>query len=49
MLINVAITGFYYDAVEKAVMHNQSVFCKNNVLAIKPQMFTDNSSVFICG
>jgi hypothetical protein len=23
MLINVAITGFYYDAVKKAVMHNR--------------------------
>jgi cytochrome c-type biogenesis protein CcmE len=36
------------DAVEKAVMDSRYL-AKVNFLGIKPQMYTENLSVFICG
>lgn len=38
----------FSDAIEKVVMHNRYLAIIN-VLEIKPQMHTDNLSVFICG
>lgn len=37
----------FSDAVEKVLMHN-TYLAKINVLEIKPQIDTDNLSVFIC-
>lgn len=38
----------FSDAVEKVVIHDRYL-AKINVLEMKPQMHTDNLSVFICG
>ena len=41
-------SGNFFDAVEKAVMHGRYL-AKVNFLGIKPQMYAENLSVFICG
>lgn len=38
----------FRDAIKKAVMHKRYL-AKVNALKIKPQVHTDNLSVFICG
>lgn len=38
----------FSNAIEKVVMHNRYLAIIN-VLEMKPQMHTDNLSVFICG
>ena len=41
-------TVLFRDAIKKAVMHKRYLV-KVNALKIRPQVYTDNLSVFICG